>query len=338
VRGQEIVRRTLTFEQPERIAMSLPAPYPNDFCGAGPRDDPEHPGGRWAQVADARWERTDEWGNTWARIEGATQGEVARGVLEDWDRLDEIELPDYDLPARYEAVREAFAAGADRFRLGWLPGFPFSIARKMRRLDNFLVDVLAEPDRTRRLLGMVEEQLHHAIRRLAAAGADGVMFCEDWGTQDRLLVSPRVWRDMFGPGFGRLCATARECGVFVLMHSCGCIREVMDDLIAAGIACFQFDQPDLYGIGALARDFGGRVTFWCPVDIQATLQTRDPARIEASAREMIERLGAGGGFIAGYYGSNEALGLDPKYQDAACRAFVRCGAPALWPQFSTATS
>lgn len=329
--GREIVRRTLTFGQPERIAMSLPAPYPNDFRSAGAGDDPRHPEGRWEQVGESRWERTDEWGNTWARIEGITKGEVARGVLEDWAQLDAIELPDYDLPTRYHRAREAFANCGDKFRIGWLPGFPFSIARYMRRMDNFLVDVLAEPECTRRLLVMVEEQLHHAIRRFAEAGADGVMFCEDWGTQDRLLVSPRMWRAMFGPGFERLCATARECDVFVLMHSCGYIREVMDDLIAAGVACFQFDQPALYGIETLARDFAGRVTFWCPVDIQATLQTRNLTKIQTAAREMIDRLGPGGGFIAGYYGSNEALGLDPKYQDAACRAFVEHGAPALWP-------
>ena len=40
----------------------------------------------------------------------------------------------------------------------------------------------------------------------------------------------------------------------------------------------------------------------------------------------IERLGAhGGGFIAGYYGSNEAIGLEPRWQDAACKAFVKYG-------------
>jgi uroporphyrinogen decarboxylase len=329
--SREIVRKTLTFQRPERIAMSLPAPYPNDFQEAGIGEDPRHPQGRWTQVGECRWERADEWGNTWARIEQVTMGEVTRGVLQDWSQLDSIELPDYDLASRYEKARAVFAGCADKFRLGWLPGFPFSIARYMRRLDNFLVDVLAEPENTRRLLAMVEEQLHHAIRRFADAGADGVMFCEDWGTQDRLLVSPRVWRGMFGPGFQRLCTTARERGVFVLMHSCGCIREAMDDLVEAGIACFQFDQPALHGIEALSREFGGRVTFWCPVDIQATLQTRDTAKIRAAAREMIDRLGVGGGFIAGYYSSNDALGLDPKYQDAACRAFVEHGAPALWP-------
>jgi hypothetical protein len=324
--SREIVQRTLAFRSPERIAMSLPPPYPDDFCFAGIGPDPAHPETDWRQVGPGRWERTDEWGNTWARLEGFSKGEVCRGALEDWDRLDRIGLPDYSLPERYDGARRTFAASPDKFRVAFLPGFPFTITRYMRRMENFLMDVCAEPDRTARLLGMAEEQLHHAIRRLADAGADAVMFAEDWGTQDRLLVSPELWQRMFRPGFGRLCRTAHERGLFVIMHSCGYIREAMDGMLEAGIDAFQFDQPELYGIDRLADEFGGRATFWCPVDIQKTLQTRDAARIEAAARKMIERLGArGGGFIAGYYGSNEAIGLEPQWQDIACRAFVKYG-------------
>jgi hypothetical protein len=159
------------------------------------------------------------------------------------------------------------------------------------------------------------------------------MFPEDWGTQDRLLVPPKVWHRLFKPGFDRLCSTAAEAGVYVIIHSCGFIYEAMEGMIDAGIAAFQFDQPELYGLDLLAEEFAGRVAFWCPVDIQRTLQTRDAGKIEAAAKEMIEKLGTvRGGFIAGYYGGNEAIGLDPKWQDVACRAFVKHGAPELWPE------
>jgi len=327
--SREIVLRTLRFESPPRIAMALPAPYPNDFCFAGIGPDPAHPDGEWRQMADGHWERVDEWGNTWSRLEGISKGEVTRGAVEDWHALERIELPDYNLAERYAGARRRFAENPDRFRVGFIPGFPFNIARKMRRLDRFLMDVLTEPERSVRLLGMVEEQMHHAIRRLAEAGADAVMFPEDWGTQDRLLVRPELWRRMFRGGFERLCRTAHEAGLFVIMHSCGYIREVMDELVEAGIDAFQFDQPELYGLENLAKDFAGRVTFWCPVDIQKSLQSRDEKVIENAARRMVELLGSnGGGFIAGYYGSNEAIGLDPKWQDVACRAFVRYGGRA----------
>ena len=109
------------------------------------------------------------------------------------------------------------------------------------------------------------------------------------------------------------------------MHSCGKTTVIIPDLIEAGIDVLQFDQPQLHGLDNLAR-FHGQITFWCPVDIQTTLQTGDAARIEADAREMIDKLGGkDGGFIAGYYSGNEAIGLDPKWQDIACRAFTQYG-------------
>ena len=98
--SREVMLKALTFDRPDRIAMTLPAPYPHDACSAGPSADPNHPDTGWEKLPSGRWEHTDEWGNLWVRVEGISKGEVARGVLEDWDDLDGIELPDYDLPQR----------------------------------------------------------------------------------------------------------------------------------------------------------------------------------------------------------------------------------------------
>jgi hypothetical protein len=157
-------------------------------------------------------------------------------------------------------------------------------------------------------------------------GADAVMFAEDWGTQDRLLVSPRMWRELFRPDFAVLCEAAHRNGLTVWMHSCGYIYDIINDLIECGISVLQLDQPGLFGVDRLAAEFGGRVTFWSPVDIQQVLPTGDAARIEAFARDLVVKLGAGGGFIAGYYGGNEAIGVRPEWQDIACRAFVKYAA------------
>jgi uroporphyrinogen decarboxylase len=174
-----------------------------------------------------------------------------------------------------------------------------------------------------RLAARVIPLLCRCMDNWAQAGADAVMFAEDWGTQDRLLVSPAMWRRIFRPYFEALCGHARERGLSVWMHSCGYIYDIINDLIACGVAVLQFDQPGLYGVDRLAAEFGGRVTFYCPVDIQRVLPTGDIPRIQAFARELIDKLGArGGGFIAGYYGSLQGIGVQPEWQDAACRAFV----------------
>ena len=328
--SREIVLRSLSFSGAPRIAMSLPAPYPNDIVSAGIDKDPDwRPTRTWDLERGARWE--DEWGNVWARLDNFSKGEVVEGALRDWADLDSYVMPAFDKPARYQAARRRFEEYPERYRIGGLPGFPFAIMRYLRRMDVFLADLLLHPDPVRALAHRVVELLVSCMENWARAGADGVMFAEDWGTQDRLLVRPAMWREVFKPDFARLCAAARERGLRVWMHSCGYIWDIIPDLIECGIAVLQLDQPGLFGVGRLAASFGGRVNFWCPVDIQQVLPRGDLERIDAFARDLVDKLGNYGGdglragFIAGYYGGNEAIGVRPEWQDHACRAFVKYG-------------
>ncbi len=323
--SRERVLRTLEYQQPDRVAASFPAPYWNDLCSIGyqlPK------GGRdWQQVAPSRQEYVDEWGNTWGRVDATSKGEVVRGVLEDWADLDRLCLPDLANPANFQRVRDVCSDPTnERFRIGGMPGFPFNIARYMRRLEIFLADLLLYPQEVAQLLQRIEDLLAAVIEQYAAAGVDAVMFVEDWGTQLDLMIHPDTWRQVFKPGFQRLCDVAHGHGVKVFMHSCGRITKIIPDLIEAGIDLLQFDQPRLHGIDTLAQ-FHGRITFWCPVDIQRTLQTRDEGLIRAEARELIEKLGGlEGGFMAGYYADNPSIGLEPHWQEIACRAFMEYGA------------
>jgi uroporphyrinogen-III decarboxylase len=200
----------------------------------------------------------------------------------------------------------------------------------MRRLDQYLVDILVEPDAIHDLHDRIESLLEVMIRNYAEAGADSVMFAEDWGTQSQTLVSPDLWHEEFFPRYERLCGIAADCGIRVFMHSCGQIEAIVPGLMEAGISLLQFDQPALHGIDTLAQhQRNGRITFWCPVDIQTTLQTKDEETIRGAAREMLEKLWSGrGGFVAGYYEGNEAIGLDPKWQQYACDEFVKRGIAA----------
>lgn len=321
---REIVQRTLEYRHPARVAATLPEPYWHDICHLS-----YHLEGvdrTWRSVGRGRQEYVDEWGNTWARIDATSKGEVARGALERWADLDRLPWPDLANPEHFAPVRDQCADPAnDRYRVGSLPGFPFNIARKMRRLDAFLMDVLAEPERVAALLERIEALLADTIVQYALAGVDAVMFPEDWGTQQALMVSPRTWRQLFKPGFVCLCGVAHAHGIKVLMHSCGKTTAIIPDLIEAGIDCLQFDQPRLHGIDTLAQ-YHGQITFWCPVDIQTTLQQGDEQEIAAEAREMLRKLGGPeGGFIAGYYGDNASIGLDPRWQDVACRTFMQYG-------------
>lgn len=323
--SRELIRSVLTFGRPPRIGMTLPPPYPNDMLWAARKPSPNQPLTPCGSEL-RRWR--DEWGCVWASLTAFDKGEVVEGAITDWSQLETYTPPALGDEADYREVARIFKSDTEHFRVGFIPGFTFNIARKIRRLESYLCDLVTERENIDRLHRLVRTELLKAIDRFAEAGADAIFFTEDWGTQDRLMVSPEMWREIFRPEFLALAGRAHDHGLSVLMHSCGKMTAIIEDLIACGVNCLQFDQPRLHGIDLLAKRFAGRVAFWCPVDIQETLQTRDPARIREDARLYIEKLGApNGGFIAGYYSSNEAIGITADIQEIACKAFVEYGTP-----------
>lgn len=326
--GREIVERAINFDRPPRVAMSLPEPYPNDIVTTACGPHPDFVEKRWTEGDNECW--TDEWGCTWCRIGGISKGEVVGGAIDHWDQLDDYRAPDYGLEARYDRVRSALAAHPDKYVIVGLPGgWVFATARKIRRMQNYLADLIADRPRIEQLHDLIVVENEKVIRRAAQLGAQAVMVWEDWGTQTQPLVSPAMFRDIFKPRTEHLCRLAHSLGLACWMHSCGKMTQLIPDLIEAGVEVFQFDQPALHGVDLLDREFGGQAAFWCPADIQSTLQTRDAEKIRAEAKALCEKLGGhNGGFVAGYYGDNVAIGLDPSVQDIACRAFVEFGGGA----------
>ena len=320
---REIVSQTLSFSSPERIAHSF---SPSDFIDVG--NTAQTFATEWEKDNDGKWFRFDEWGNRWGRLEDTSKGEVVQGTLHSFDDLEIFQVPDFSKPEDYECVRTARAANPDKWLIGGLPGFTFNIARKMRRLDQYLLDLAANPAEIALLHDKIDLALKDMIVNYAQAGVDCVMFPEDWGTQLRTFISPRMWQKEFFPRFKKLCTLAHQHNIKVFMHSCGNIAGIMPGLIEAGIDLFQFDQPDLHGIDTLASyQAEHQVSFWCPVDIQTTLQTRDETIIINKVKEMVEKLWLrnDGGLIAGYYSDNASIGLDPKWQAIACEEFTRLG-------------
>ncbi|MBD3391968.1 MAG: hypothetical protein GF418_07855 [Chitinivibrionales bacterium] len=324
--SREIVIATLDFSCPPRVARSFEFDgRPSDFLWADQTATTHAT--EWRQAGGQRWERTDEWGNLWARVDASSKGEVVKGVLDTLDSLDTLRLPDFSHASDYESVRKARAANPDKYLIGGIPGFTFNIARKLRRLDNYLIDLLMEPERMRVLHDCIDRALVDMIVNYAGAGVDAVMFPEDWGTQSQVFIDPGLWHEEFHPRFKRLCACAHDRGIKVFMHSCGMIEAIVPSLIRAGIDVLQFDQPDLHGIDILASyQEDARITFWCPVDIQRVLPAGREQAIRAKAREMLDKLWrVRGGFIAGFYPGMSSIGVEPGWQAWACEEFDSAG-------------
>jgi uroporphyrinogen decarboxylase len=84
------------------------------------------------------------------------------------------------------------------------------------------------------------------------------------------------------------------------------------------------DQQENMGLELLGRRFGGRLTFYSPVDIQFTMARGNLDEIRAYARDMVRLLGRpNGGFIPRWYSDPKGAGHTPEAVDAMCEEFLR---------------
>jgi uroporphyrinogen decarboxylase len=320
--SREIVKATLEFNYPERVARTFKESdmvLTSVSIKTGATE--------WYKVEGNMEERVDAWGNVWRRTESVSKGEIFRGAIKSIDDLDLYQFPDNSKEEYYRIIKEDRQVHNNKWMAAVLPGFTFVIARDLFRLEEYLVSLKLEYETVRRFHDRIDDYLEKQIVNYGKTGADSIFFGEDWGTQTQTLISPDLWYQEFYPRFKRLCGTAHDCGMKVFMHSCGAIKAIIPGLIKAGIDLFQFDQPEVHGIDLLAsfQEYHA-ITYWSPVDIQKTLQEKDESVIRAKVREMLDKLWRGrGGFIAKIYGGNAAIGLDPVWQEYAADEFVNCG-------------
>jgi len=172
------------------------------------------------------------------------------------------------------------------------------------RMDNFLAMLGEDPPRVHRFLdALVEIHLTNLRRFLAAVGdsIDIVCFGDDLGAQNCPQISPRMYREFFKPRHAAMWAEAkRRAPVKVMLHCCGAVRQLLPDLIDAGLDAINPVQISGKGMEAegLKRDFGDRLTFWgggC--DTQRVLPLGAPDAVRDHVRAQCRALAPGGGFV-----------------------------------------
>jgi len=311
--SREVVSRALRFDGPDRLPRSLPGKYGSDFAHVGMSPSPDvRPGtGR------------DQWGAVWRNIGISNMGEVKEFPLKNWDDFAALSIPDITEPRRWKSLEDARQRAGEKFLLAGGISL-YERVHFIRGLENTWADIYQEPDRLGQLVDILVDMNLYAIERYAEAGADGYFWCDDWGLQDRLMISLEAWQEIWKPRYTRVYQAAHQAGLLTFLHSCGHIVDILDDLIEAGLDCIQMDQQQNMGLELLGRRFGGRITFWCPVDIQNTMARGDLEEIRRYVRKMVTALSRSeGGFICGYYGDPVGAGHTQEAIDAMCREFLQ---------------
>jgi uroporphyrinogen decarboxylase len=174
----------------------------------------------------------------------------------------------------------------------------------LRRMDNFLMDLIEQPAQVEKLLDALMEKHMAALEKVCDAVGDIVdimRFGDDLGMDSGPFMSPTIYRKLFQPRHKQLCDFVKaHSKMHTFLHSCGGIKPLLPDLIEAGFEIINPVQTSCKGMDAkqLKDEFGNDITFWgAGCDTRQILNTASPQEVKNHVLERLEILSPGGGFV-----------------------------------------
>lgn len=310
MKSKEIVCRAIERTGPCRIPMNY---YNRDFVFSDTMMVGYAPAASFVPMEPG----LNEWGYAWESVDG-TMGQPHFFPLADWDEVEAYTPPDPAAPGRLDHAPAFLAEHGEKFikfSVGAMGITGFNQATFLRGFENFMSDLYLSRERVQYVLDMVFNFENAMIERVCRFPIDAICFADDWGTQQGLMISPELWREVFRPRYAEQFALVHRYGKKVWFHSCGNIYSIIGDLIEIGVDVLELLQPDLLEVERLSTDFGGKVCFCCSVDHQRRALDGTHQEILVYAGLLKEKLGCfNGGFIA-YIEDYSSLGMsEQQYQ------------------------
>jgi uroporphyrinogen decarboxylase len=237
----------------------------------------------------------DVFGVVWDRSIDKDIGSVLGCVLPR-PTLAGYEFPDPLRPAAFLGLVAAVEKSPHLFRVFSLGFSLYERAWTLRGMEDLMMDFHDHPRFVRDLLHAIADYNVAHVRAALEHDIDAVWFGDDWGQQHGLQMGPKLWHEFLYPELARMYAVVREAGRHVIIHSCGDVDELFDDLVGIGVNCFNPFQPEVMDVPALLEAYRGRLSFFGGLSTQKTLPYGTPDDVRRESRRLLD-LGRQGGYI-----------------------------------------
>jgi len=128
----------------------------------------------------------------------------------------------------------------------------------LRGMDEFFIDLIERPEMGEAILNRVTDLTAHLAVALTELGVDILCLYGDMGSQDRLLLSPALWRKWFWPRWKSIVTRVHRMNpqVLVFYHSCGSIEPIIPGIIEAGFDILNPIQPEAMDPIRIKKHYG----------------------------------------------------------------------------------
>lgn len=231
----------------------------------------------------------------WDRSVDKDIGDVKGCILSE-PTLEGYTFPNPLDPRFFANIESEITKKPDLFRVFQIGFSLYERAWTLRGIENLLMDFYINPDFVHQLLDAICDYNIAQIDKALEYDIDAVYFGDDWGQQIGLIMGYDLWKEFIYPCLQRMYRRVRQAGKFVMIHSCGDVDELFDDLVSIGLNSFNPFQPEVMDIKEILPKYRGRLAFHGGLSMQKTLPFGTKEEVLAESESLLE-LGKEGGYI-----------------------------------------
>jgi uroporphyrinogen decarboxylase len=140
----------------------------------------------------------------------------------------------------------------------------------------------------------------HFLRELGD-NVDIIKIGDDLGTQDRLMISPRMYQRILKPIHADYITYIKErTKAKIFFHTDGDVFDLIDDFVEIGVDILnpiQTAAGKMADLPELKRRYGNNLVLCGAVDTQRILPYGTPEQVRQEVKRVIEILAPGGGYM-----------------------------------------
>lgn len=183
--------------------------------------------------------------------------------------------------ARFDALARNMPAGMKA--VGGVGNGVFEISVDLVGFEQLCYMLVDDPALFADLYGHIGDLLVDLWSTLVERYADLFCVCrggDDMGFKSQTLLSPRTIVEHIVPRYSRIFHAVHEGKRPYLMHSCGCIFDVMEDFIATGIDAKHSNEDVIASFDRWIEEYGDRIGLFGGIDTDRLCRMKPDAIFE----------------------------------------------------------
>jgi uroporphyrinogen decarboxylase len=221
-----------------------------------------------------------------------------RGPIGTWDDFEHYPWP-HDIRSINFLPRVAAQRVPEGMKVMVIPGGVFEWSTWLMGLVPFCYALSDRPELVDAVIEKASDLIYRVVQDLIDEPyVGGVFMGDDLGYASGTIISPKILRRKFLPQTKRVVDLVRRVGKLFILHTCGNVYAIMDDLIDLGIHAKHSFEDKILPVEAVYRRWGDRVGLVGGVDVHL-LASAGEAEVRRRTREILDVCGMGGGYVLG---------------------------------------